>query len=112
MIAKISLKSAWKQRLLSITFVSFAILILALDVVYFSIDVIENYTGSISQIIWLLVPAMEALIVVSALLMSLWKLRCFHMQYQISVNLRKIKIHVAICLLMFLIFFVRFFRSL
>ena len=57
-------------------------------------------------------PAIEALVIVSALVVALWKLRGFHLKYHISVNLTKIKIHFAICMELLLIFVSRFFRSL
>ena len=93
-------------------FVSFAVIILVLDLVYIIGDEEDQNTGDVPDIIWHILPCIEALVIVSALVVALWKLRGFHLKYKISVNLTKIKIHFAICMELLLIFVSRFFRSL
>ena len=57
-------------------------------------------------------PVLEALVIVSALVVALWKLRGFHKKYSLSVDITKLKVHFAICMELMLIFVMRFFRSL
>ena len=53
---------------------------------------------STRYILWHLLPVMEACVIVSALVVALWKLRSFSAKYGLDVDITKLKIHFCICM--------------
>ena len=90
-------------------FIGFAVIMLVADIGRVISDSGKDYTTR--YIFWHILPAMEALVIVSALVVALWKLRSFNAKYGLDVDITKLKVHFAICMELMLIFIIRFFRS-
>ena len=104
-------QSTKKQKILAWVFSIVAILFLALAIFKSIVFRKSVRLNEHLQMFFDLTPVMEVLVIISALLLALWKLRSFHKNYNLAVDITKLWLHFSIVVLLLLIFVVGFFKN-
>ena len=75
-------------------------------IIYFQVTK-QEASGSLTVISYL-IPALFSLIIMIPLLMTLYKLRYYHKEYMMKINVKKVVVHLCVTILIFTYYILRF----
>ena len=111
--AKIDKRRIRRQKSLFCSFIIISVLFLVVS----AVRIVARYklmdmstARQVTFTVLNILPAIEILPILVAIILSLIKLRTYHQKYKLDIDRSKLWLHFGICILLFLVFFMDFFR--
>ena len=113
MYEKIDNRRIRRQKSLFCTFILMSVLFLAVSAVRIVARYVlkdSNKGRKVTFTVLNILPAIEVLPILAAIILSLIKLRNYHRMYKLTIDRSKLWLHFSICVMLFILFFMDFFR--